>query len=384
MLFIWLRRFLGLFALAVLASAAAGLAERSTAGRSADRSDFPLMFVEAQAPEFRLPTGVKVLEGLEYRRVGDVSLQLDLYLPDSAASEPIPVLVWLHGGGWRIGNRSNPPAVDLVPRGMAVASVDYRLSDVAKFPAPIADCREAVRWLRRHATEYGLDTKRMGAWGVGAGGHLALLLGTGADSPLLDDSECHSDVSCAIQAVAACSAPAFLGRSLQADIDLDDPIAVFEDEFSPTAHLLGGPVSQNQDLAWLASPIAHLRPEQQRLPDFCLLHGQSDALVPAAHGRRLSRELITAGADVHLITIDGPLKETPLTVGLIDVVSDFFRSSLLGATLPEPLGAALMRQQADYLEREQRLVIRDRRTFDAIHRDRKRVPSQLRADVDPE
>lgn len=384
MLFIWLRRFLALFAFAVLASAAAGLAERTTPGRSGDRSDFPLMFVEAQAPEFRVPTGVKVLEGIEYRRVGDVSLQLDLYLPDIAASEPIPVLVWLHGGGWRIGNRSNPPAVDLVPRGMAVASVDYRLSDVAKFPAPIADCREAVRWLRQHAVEYGLDTKRIGAWGVGAGGHLALLLGTGADSPLLDDSECHSDVSCAIQAVAACSAPAYLGLPLQGDAGLDDPVAAFEDEFSPTAHLLGGPVSQNQDLAWLASPIAHLRPEQQRLPDFCLLHGQSDALVPAAHGRRLNRELSTAGANVHLITIDGPLKETPLTVGLIDVVSDFFRSSLMGVTLQEPLGASLMRQQIDYLEREQRLVIRDRRTFDALHRDRKRVPSQLRGDVHPE
>ena len=118
-----------------------------------------------------------VFSDLEYARVGEKSLLLDLYLPPEGES-PWPVIVWIHGGAWRTGNRADPPALFLVERGYAVASISYRLSREAIFPAQIHDCKAAIRWLRARAGEYDLDPARIGVWGASAGGHLAALLGT--------------------------------------------------------------------------------------------------------------------------------------------------------------------------------------------------------------
>src|SRR5262245_62914191 len=119
---------------------------------------------------------VKTLRDIEYARVGDVSLKLDLYIPSTAKNSP-PVVVWIHGGAWKGGSKNNPSVLPLTGRGYAVASVDYRLSTVAQFPAQIHDIKAAIRYLRATAKEHGINAERIAISGGSAGGHLAALVG---------------------------------------------------------------------------------------------------------------------------------------------------------------------------------------------------------------
>jgi len=124
-----------------------------------------------------LPEAVRVERNLEYVPGGHERNKLDLYLP-AMAEKPLPVVVWIHGGAWRAGSKEGCPAVGLVSRGYAVASINYRLSQHAVFPAQIEDCKAAIRFLRAAAKQYKLDPDHVGVWGASAGGHLVALLGT--------------------------------------------------------------------------------------------------------------------------------------------------------------------------------------------------------------
>jgi acetyl esterase/lipase len=116
---------------------------------------------------------------LEYAGAGNRALLLDLHLPDGAP-RPYPLVLYIHGGAWREGTKAHPRALRFLSEGYAVASVEYRLSQEAIFPAQIHDCKAAVRWLRANAGDFGLDAGRIAAWGESAGAHLASLLGTSA------------------------------------------------------------------------------------------------------------------------------------------------------------------------------------------------------------
>ena len=137
---------------------------------------------------------------LVYARAGAKDLLLDLYLPEGAP-RPLPLVVWIHGGGWRNGAKEQTPARRLVERGYAVASINYRLSGEAIFPAQIHDCKAAVRWLRANAAKYGLDAGRVAAWGSSAGGHLVALLGTSGGIMELEGGLGNADQSSRVQAV---------------------------------------------------------------------------------------------------------------------------------------------------------------------------------------
>src|SRR4029077_7199543 len=126
--------------------------------------------------------------------------KLDLYLPKSADG-PLPLVVWVHGGAWRAGSKEQTPALFLLTRGYAVASINYRLSQHARFPAQIEDCKAAIRWLRAHAEEYNLAPDHFGAWGASAGGPLVALLGTSGDVKELEGHEGPPDESSRVQAV---------------------------------------------------------------------------------------------------------------------------------------------------------------------------------------
>ena len=105
--------------------------------------------------------------------------RLDLYLPEKVKGR-LPVVVWIHGGAWMEGSKDDCPAVPFAAEGCAVASINYRLSQHAIFPAQIQDCKAAIRWLRANADKYHLDPDHIGVWGASAGGHLVALLGTTA------------------------------------------------------------------------------------------------------------------------------------------------------------------------------------------------------------
>ena len=123
---------------------------------------------------------VKIIRDLQYVEGGHARNRLDLYLPEAVEGRR-PVIVWIHGGAWYAGSKNDPsPAVPATEKGYAVASINYRLSQHAIFPAQIEDCKAAIRWLRANAAKYHLDPDHIGVWGASAGGHLVALLGTTA------------------------------------------------------------------------------------------------------------------------------------------------------------------------------------------------------------
>lgn len=120
-----------------------------------------------------------VKKDLEFANVDGHSLKLDLYLP--AEVKDAPLVVWIHGGGWSGGSKNGCPISWLTDDGYAVASISYRLTDKAIFPAQIHDCKAAIRWLRANAEKFGYSTAKVGVSGSSAGGHLAALVGTSGD-----------------------------------------------------------------------------------------------------------------------------------------------------------------------------------------------------------
>ncbi|TYP89004.1 alpha/beta hydrolase [Blastococcus xanthinilyticus] len=257
-----------------------------------------------------------------YATVDGLELRLDLYLPDV---RPAPLCIWLHGGGWLRGSRSDRADARLLPlaaTGVAVAAVQYRLSGQAPFPAPLEDARAAVRWLRAHAGDHGLDATRIGAWGASAGGHLAALLAL-TDDPAGDNSS--------VQAVVSWFAPSDL---LLRDSDVPEgPLPPFVTgplpEPSFEARLLGvEDVRQDADAARAASPVAHVRPGA---PPFLLMHGDRDGLIPSAHSRALHRALRAEGVDSTLWLLSGANHEDPAFdfPASLAAVSAFLRTHLL-------------------------------------------------------
>ena len=149
---------------------------------------------------------------IDYAGGGRQDQMLDLEVPEGPG--PFPLLIHVHGGGWRSGKKGQGGGIAMVrPRmlaqGYAFASINYRLSGAAKFPAQIQDCKAAVRWLRANAGQYRLDADRFAAWGTSAGGHLVALLGTAGDVAEFDDASLgNAGVSSRVQAVIDWYGPA--------------------------------------------------------------------------------------------------------------------------------------------------------------------------------
>jgi acetyl esterase/lipase len=227
-----------------------------------------------------------IQRGLVYKQVNGAVLTLDLYCPEKV-SGPLPVIVWIHGGGWRNGRKEKCPAVALVQDGYAVASIDYRLSRTAPFPAQIEDCKAAVRWLRANAAKYNLDADRIGVWGMSAGGHLAALLGTSGGVPELEGSGDNMQYSSRVQAVCDVAGPA----DLSAMTNLG-PKRMFAIEA-----LLGGPPETDKAKAIAASPIHYVSKDD---PPFLIVHGEADRVVPVEQSHRFYEELRKAGVNATL------------------------------------------------------------------------------------
>lgn len=252
---------------------------------------------QAVAAERRLPAGAVAHIDLAYVPNGHDRQKLDLYLP--AGDGPFPLLVWVHGGAWLEGSKASPPAMPWLNRDAAVASLNYRLSQHAIFPAQIEDCKAAIRWLRANAGRYHLDTNRLVVWGSSAGGHLVALLGTTSDIKTFDVGE-HLDQSSAVTAVVDWFGPTdFLqmnpmsGETGKMDHDAPD---------SPESKLIGGPIRNNPDKVMKANPISYISSSD---PPFLIMHGDQDPLV--AHGQSviLFDALRDAGVTAELYTVKG-------------------------------------------------------------------------------
>jgi acetyl esterase/lipase/L-ascorbate metabolism protein UlaG (beta-lactamase superfamily) len=236
-----------------------------------------------------------VQKDIVYATVDGIDLKLDLYIPQNIEG-PLPLVVWIHGGGWLGGSKENPPAKPLLERRFAAASISYRFSNAAPFPAQIHDCKAAVRFLRANAKTYNINPDRIGAWGASAGGHLAALLGTSGSMKALDGTVGKFlETPSVVQAVCDWFGPSDL---------LTMPIGKrqFTEGQDPELKLLGGPLSEKRDLAELASPITHVTGSA---PPFLIMHGDQDNLVPLAQSQLLHDLLKAQGVDSTLLVMEG-------------------------------------------------------------------------------
>ncbi|MGY1823088.1 alpha/beta hydrolase fold domain-containing protein [Geodermatophilus sp. SYSU D00079] len=266
-----------------------------------------------------------VTRDLVYARPDGVPLHLDLYVP--ATPRPAPVVVYLHGGGWLRGSRTDRAAERLQPvaaSGVAVAAVQYRLSGQATFPAPLDDVRAAVRWLRAEGPRFGVDAGRVGVWGASAGGHLAALA---ALCPDARDAELgDSSVQAAVPWFATTD---LLARATDVP---EGPLPPFVSgpplQPSFEARLLGlRDPSDDPERARAASPLTHVR---AGAPPFLVVHGDADGLVPATHSRRLVAALRDAGVPTSFHLLGGANHEDPAFDGpaSLGAVSGFLRATL--------------------------------------------------------
>jgi acetyl esterase/lipase len=224
--------------------------------------------------------GVETQTDLEYARIGDLPLLLDLHRP-SRVKRP-PLIVYVHGGAWRAGSKSDVPIAGLLEHGFAIASVDYRLSTQARFPAQIHDIKAAIRYLRGKASVLDLNTTRIAIIGSSAGGHLAALTGVTNGHPTLEGrvgghGEESSHVDAIVSFYGASNLRSILGQSTEFGLTVR----------VPALKLLLGDLPENvPDLAALASPVAHLDPAD---PPLLLIHGDADPQMPAAQSTELAK-----------------------------------------------------------------------------------------------
>jgi acetyl esterase/lipase len=246
----------------------------------------------AQRPQAKIPAGTKIHRDLEYVKGGHERQRLDLYVPEKADG-PLPVIVWIHGGAWLTGSKAGGgPALPFVSEGYAVASINYRLSQHAKFPAQIEDCKAAIRWLRANAKMYNLNPGRFGVWGASAGGHLVALLGTSGDVKDLEGKGGTPEQSSRVQAVVDWFGPT----------DFTKMGGTHDQPQSPEALLLGGPVQENKDKAARANPISYVSHDD---PPFLIMHGDKDNTVPFDQSELLDKALRSAGVAVTFQPVKG-------------------------------------------------------------------------------
>ncbi|MEZ5385818.1 MAG: alpha/beta hydrolase [Prosthecobacter sp.] len=233
---------------------------------------------EGPALRRALPDTVKVERDIVYATYGDRKVILDLYLPKSPASEKIPCIVVIHGGGWRMGDKTKfaAQAAYLADQGFAAACIGYRLLPEVTFPAPIVDCKAAVRWVRANAVKYGIDPDSIGATGGSAGGHLTAMLASSYKVAALEGEGGNPGVSSRIQAAVAMAAPG---------------------DMSAYAQRTGA----DAELAALISPMTHIDKESAPM---LLIHSTNDRTVPIAHSEGMLAKYKELGLTGDLVKIE--------------------------------------------------------------------------------
>jgi acetyl esterase/lipase len=233
---------------------------------------------------------------LEYACTGNTPLLLDLYLPEYT-TDALPLIVWVHGGAFRMGSKEDCPVTWMVDRGYAVASLNYRLSQEAIFPAQIQDCKTAVRWLRAHAEDYALAAQHIGAWGSSAGGHLVAMLGTAGHVRAWESVGGYQECSSRVQAVCD-----FYGPTDFLQMDRAGSSMHHDAPDSPESQLVGGPVQEYPERVARANPITYITSD---CPPFLILHGTQDPLVPFNQSELLYAALQQAGVEAAFHPVEG-------------------------------------------------------------------------------
>ena len=240
-------------------------------------------FAHAQAnpegPALRrtLPDTVRVERDIVYATYGDREVMLDLYLPKEPTSDKIPCIVVIHGGGWRSGDKTRhaSQAAYLAERRFAAACIGYRLLPEVTFPAPVVDCKAAVRWVRANASKHGIDADRIGATGGSAGGHLTAMLAASFKVQELEGDGGNPGISSRIQAAVAMAAPG---------------------DMTAYAQRTGA----DPEMAALISPMTHIDADAAPM---LLIHSTDDRTVPIAQSEAMLAKYKELGLTTDLVKI---------------------------------------------------------------------------------
>jgi len=242
------------------------------------KAAYALRLLKLIDTEPEVPAYMDVQKDIEYKLVDSISLQLDIYKLKSL-TEATPVLIFIHGGSWAKGKRSDylPYLLDYAQKGYVCVTVSYRLAGVAHYPAAVQDVQAAVQWIREHAADHMINPEKIALIGGSAGGHLAMMVG------YADEAKDHK-----VQAVVNLYGPA----------DLTTEYARKRDE---CLNFLGASYLERPDLYRHASPRTHITGDD---PPTLIFHGTIDSLVPVSQSDSLHRWLDRAGVpnEYHSLT----------------------------------------------------------------------------------
>ena len=283
-------------------------------------------------PELKTPPGVIAVRDLNYAGSEEPRQTLDMYVPKTPPAKPLPLVVFIHGGGWEEGSKEQAGILlPLIKDGAFIgAAINYRLTDKGPFPIQIFDCKAAIRWLRAHAGDYAIDPQKIAVFGISAGGHLVSLLGTSGDVKELEGTvggnlDKSSRVECVVDFCGPADFPAFANKG--SAIDPEKPGTAL-------SKLFGGPMSQHMDLAKAASPVTYITKDD---PPFLIIHGTKDPLVPYAQAEEFNKALGDAGVSTTLLTGAGA-GHVWVSAGLIKDIRLFLEKQLLGRATEVPAG----------------------------------------------
>jgi acetyl esterase/lipase len=278
----------------------------------------------APAAQSTIESDVHYFSDVQYCTGGGKPLLMDVFIPQQRNADPTPAILWIHGGGWEHGDKSgNSLAKLLAGGGFVTATLNYRLSGDAPFPAAVEDCKCAIRFLRANAARYGIDPARIGVAGSSAGGHLAELLATAGPTAGLEGDGGWPDVSSRVQAAASYFGVSDLTQKFPADTV---PYIV---------KFLRGTGNKQLDLYRKASPISYVTRDAAPL---LLVHGENDDGVPFDQSVRMSAAYRQAGLTAEFIQVknaghdfqhvgDAPI--SPSVEAIQERTVDFFRRTLL-------------------------------------------------------
>lgn len=259
-------------------------------------TSFVLAQRQGTAESPKVPDGITVHRDIVYVADGHERQKLDLYIPDEG--ENLPLIIWIHGGAWLGGDKTHYNPREYLKSGYAGASINYRLSQHAIFPAQIEDVKAAVRWLRANAETYRLNPNRFAAWGSSAGGHLVAMLGTTGDVAEFEVGG-NLEVSSRVQAVVDYYGPTDF---LQMDAHRLPDGLVHDAPDSPESKLVGGPIQEHKDRVARANPITYVSDDDS---PFLIIHGDQDKLVPYQQSVLLKDALEKAGVPVTFYKVEG-------------------------------------------------------------------------------
>lgn len=270
------------------------------------------------------PEGIVAIRDLNYAGTQNWRQTIDVFVPKTPPAKPLPLVVFIHGGGWEGGSKNTGGVLfSLIKDGSYIgASINYRLTNEGQHPAQIHDCKAAIRWLRAHASDYNIDKDKIGVFGISAGGHLVSLLGTGGEVKDLEGTvggnvEQSSRVNCVVNFCGPANFLTFGGQG-----SVIDP----ENAKSAVGKLIGGKVSERKEVAQAASPENYVSKDDA---PFLHIHGTADNLVPYQQAREFDRKLEEAGVPSTVLTGEnGP--HVFFSQELVNNIKTFLDKHLLG------------------------------------------------------